>query len=217
MRTIKFTLAAFAVFAMLNAGLGVGTAHQHRHVGDYEFVVGFLNEPAINEEPNGLDLRVSKVQGDQATPVEGAEKTLKAEVTAGGQTMRLTISPVFNKPVSYKANFIQTAEGDYTFHVFGTIDGQPVDEKFTSSPTTFAEVQSRTALTFPNKVESVGTVATTAANASAAADRPKMYGLAGLGVGVLGLIVGIAALMSARGARSTDTGQVRATPRRAEE
>jgi hypothetical protein len=217
MRTIKFTFAAFVAFAMLIVAIGVASAHEHCHVGDYEFVVGFLNEPAINEEPNGLDLRVSKGEGDQATPVEGVEKTLKAEVSNGGQTMPLTISPVFNKPGSYKADFIPTAEGDYTFHVFGTINGQAVDEKFMSSPTTFSEVQSRTAMTFPNKVESVGTVSATAANASSAADSAKMYGLAGLGVGVLGLIVGIAALMSARGARSTDTGQARMSPRRAED
>jgi hypothetical protein len=160
---------------------------------------------------------VSKGEGDQAAPVEGLDKTLKGEVSNGGQTMPLEIKPAWGKPGSYKATFIPTAEGDYTFHVFGTINGQPVDEKFTSSPTTFSEVASRTAISFPNKVESVGTVSATAANASAAADSAKMYGLAGLGVGVLGLVVGIAALMSARGARSTDTGQARMAPRRAED
>jgi hypothetical protein len=140
MRTTKFTFAAFVAFAMLIVTIDVASAHEHCHVGDYEFVVGFLNEPAINEEPNGLDLRVSKGEGDQATPVEGVEKTLKAEVSNGGQTMPLTISPAFNKPGSYKADFIPTAEGDYTFHVFGTINGQAVDEKFMSSRTTFSEV-----------------------------------------------------------------------------
>lgn len=215
MRTMKLTLASFAAIAILVMSIGVASAHEHRTVGDYEFVVGFLNEPAIVEEPNGLDLRVSKGHGDQATPVEGLDKTLKGEVSFGGQTMPLEIKPVFNKPGSYKSNFIPTAEGAYTFHVFGTIENQPVDEKFTSSPTTFSEVGSRSAISFPNKVETVGTVEQTATNASSAADTAKMYGLAGLGVGVLGLIVGIAALMSARGARATDSGQARVAPRRA--
>jgi hypothetical protein len=212
---MKLTLASFAAIAILVMSIGVASAHEHRTAGDYEFVVGFLNEPAIIEEPNGLDLRVSKGHGDQATPVEGLDKTLKGEVTFGGQTMPLEINPVFNKPGSYKSNFIPTAEGAYTFHVFGMIENQPVDEKFTSSPTTFSEVGSRSAISFPNKVETVGTVEQTATNASSAADTAKMYGLAGLGVGVLGLIVGIAALMSARGARATDSGQARVAPRRA--
>lgn len=210
MTRIKFALAALAAFAMLIVGMGVASAHEHRTIGDYTFVVGFLNEPAIVEEPNGLDLRVSKGHEDQAPPVEGLDKTLKAEVINGGQTMPLEISPVFNKLGSYKATFIPTAEGDYTFHIFGTIGGQPVDEKFTSSPTTFSSVESRSALTFPVKVEPVSKVAATATAADNAADSAKMYGLAGLGVGVLGLIVGIAAIMTARGVRSTGTGRARA-------
>lgn len=224
MRNIKFTLAALAAVAVLVMSIGAASAHEHRAVGEYEITIGFLNEPAIVEEPNGLDLRVQKVgeqhgtaegEGHEGTPVEGLEKTLKGEVTFGGQTMPLEIKTVFNEPGSYKSDFIPTAEGAYTYHIFGTINGQPIDEKFTSSPTTFSEVGSRTAISFPNKVESIGTVEQSAANASAAAETAKMYGLAGLGVGVLGLIVGIAAMMSARGARSTDTGQARVSPRRA--
>lgn len=217
MHKIKLTLAALAAVAILIMSIGAASAHEHRAVGDYEFTVGFLNEPAIVEEPNGLDLRVNKGHGDQGTPVEGLEKTLKAEVTSGSQTMPLEIRGAWNDPGAYKSDFIPTAEGAYTFHVFGTIDNQPVDEEFTSGPEAFSEVGSRTAISFPNKVESVRTVAETATSASAAADSAKMFGLAGLGVGVLGLIVGIAAIMSARGSRSTDTGQARVAPGRAGE
>ncbi len=215
MRTMKFTLAVFAAIAILVTSIGAASAHEHRMIGDYEFTVGFLNEPAIVEEPNGLDLRVNKGHGDQGTPVEGLEKTLKGEVTFGSQTMPLEITPVFNKPGSYKSNFIPTGEGAYTFHVSGTIENQPVAETFTSSPTTFSEVGSRTAISFPTKVEPVGKVAETATNASAAADSAKMYGLAGLGVGVLGVILGITGLMAARGARATNSGQARIAPRHA--
>src|SRR6266545_3616700 len=43
-------------------------------------------------------------------------------------------------PGDYRAWFIRTAPGPYTFHFTGSIKGQKVDEKFTSSPTTFDEV-----------------------------------------------------------------------------
>jgi hypothetical protein len=209
---MRFPVAAIAAVVMLLVSVGVASAHEHRQVGDYQFIVGFLNEPAIVEEPNGLDLRVHKGQEDQGTPVEGLDKTLKAEVTSGGQTMPLELKAAFGQPGNYKGNFIPTAEGDYTFHITGTINGQPVDQKFTSSPTTFSSVGSRTALTFPVKVPPVAQVAETAANASSAADSAKLFGIAGLGVGVLGLIAGIAGIMMARGARASgDTSTARLT------
>ena len=47
-------LAAGALLACA----GLASAHEHRDVGNYTLVVGFLDEPAIANEPNGLSLRV---------------------------------------------------------------------------------------------------------------------------------------------------------------
>jgi hypothetical protein len=215
MRAIRLTIALLAAATMLIMSIGVASAHEHRMAGSYEFTVGFLNEPAILEEPNGLDLRVQKVEGHQATPVEGLENTLKAEITYGGQTMPLEIEPAFRDPGAYTADVIPTAEGDYTFRIYGTIEGQQVDEQFTSSPTTFSSVESREALNFPVKMEPVAKIAETATAANAEADTAQMYGLAGIGVGVLGLIVGITGIMMARGARASDVGAARPTSHQA--
>lgn len=145
--------AALLAFSPIGA-----SAHEHRTVGDYEFVVGFLNEPAVSGELNGLDLRVSMpstatpaADGEEAeaTPVEGLETTLQAEVIYGDQTMALTLEAAWNNPGHYEAYFIPTAAGDYSFHVFGTINGTDVDETFTSGPDTFSTVIDRSTLEFP--------------------------------------------------------------------
>jgi hypothetical protein len=204
MRTIRLTIALLAAAIMLIMSVGAASAHEHRMVGNYEFTVGFLNEPAILEEPNGLSLRVEKGAGDQATPVEGLENMLQAEIIYGGETMPLELGPAFRDPGHYTADVIPTAEGNYTFRIYGTIEGQSVDEEFTSSPTTFSSVESRAALNFPIKVEPVAKIAETATTANAASDTATIYGLAGLGVGALGLIAGIVGIMMARGARASD-------------
>ena len=67
------------------------SAHEHREVGDYELTVGFTNEPAITDSPNGLDLRVQLGHGDEGTPVEGLAETLQAEIIFGGETRELEL------------------------------------------------------------------------------------------------------------------------------
>jgi len=46
-------VALIAVIAML-ATFVSASAHEHREVGKYEFVVGFQNEPAYVNQPNGV-------------------------------------------------------------------------------------------------------------------------------------------------------------------
>ena len=53
---LAMALAAGA--SMLGAAASV-SAHEHRAVGNYELTVGFLNEPALLNEPNGLSLDVT--------------------------------------------------------------------------------------------------------------------------------------------------------------
>lgn len=132
---------------MLTSLVGVGAvlAHESRDVGEYTFVVGFLNEPVYSGDKSGLDLRVST--GEE--PVEGLAETLTATVTFGAQARDLEISAVFGQPGAYRSVFFPTAAGPYTFHITGTIDGTAIDESFTSGPDTFSEVRDVTAGQFP--------------------------------------------------------------------
>ena len=122
------------------------SVHEERTVAtDYTFVVGFLNEPAISGDTNGISLEVSKA----GAPVEGLGDTLKAKIIFGDQTKDVTLSPVWNTPGAYKAVFIPTAPGDYTFQFTGTVETATVDETFSSSPEGFDSVADRADYEFP--------------------------------------------------------------------
>ncbi len=122
------------------------SAHEHRDVAtDYVFVVGFLDEPAIQGDTNGISLEVTKA----SKPVTGLDKTLKAEIIFGDQKKEVALSPVFKQDGSYEAVFIPSQPGDYSFHFFGTVGGKNVDETFTSSPNGFDSVAPRTDFEFP--------------------------------------------------------------------
>ena len=74
----------------------------------------------------------------------------KAQVLFGGQQRDLTLSAREDAPGWYESVFIPTAAGKYTFHLTGTIEGQTIDESFTSSPTGFDEVNEAATGQFPN-------------------------------------------------------------------
>lgn len=187
LRAARPLLAALLV-AAIGAGLLIGSvaAHERRDVGEYQFVVGFLNEPAIIEEPNGLSLRVTR--GEE--PVEGLVGSLQAEILYGDERLPLELRAAFGDPGHYVSDVIPTETGTYSFHIFGDIEGSPVDETFVGGPDTFSEVEGRDAMTFPNQIGTVGDVQATAADAEDSAGTAMMLGIGGLVAGLLGLVLG---------------------------
>ena len=166
--------------------VGVVLAHEERTVGDYGFVVGFIDEPVFTGQKSGLELMVS--QGD--TPVEGLEGTLQATVGFGDEIRDLELEPRFGEPGWYESVFFPTAAGPYTFRIFGDIEGATVDESFTSSPDGFSEVQEVTGGQFPVTLPAAGDTARDAEEGAAAAGTATLA----LVVGGAGLLAGLVAL-----------------------
>lgn len=144
-----FLLGIVGLLALVTLAIPLTTsAHETRTVAtDYEFVVGFVNEPAIAGDTNGI--WVSVTRGDE--PVEGLAGSLQAQVLYGDQTRDATLTPSFDEPGVYTSTFIPTAAGDYTFRFYGQIDGVEVDESFTSSPEGFDSVAPRSEYEFPSE------------------------------------------------------------------
>ena len=115
-------------------------------IGDkyYVITVGSLNEPFVVDNMSGVDLRVSQVAeptgngaskgAGKGTPVTGLEQTLKVELAAGDKKETLSFDPSDEAPGAYAANFIPTVQTTYSYRIFGTINGSPVDLTFTCVP-----------------------------------------------------------------------------------
>lgn len=63
MSLFTYRTRAALLLTVLFAVLGTGTvlAHEGRDVGDYNFVVGFINEPAVEGMLNGVSLRITSL------------------------------------------------------------------------------------------------------------------------------------------------------------
>jgi hypothetical protein len=151
-------LSIAAALAVVVASLGIfatpSAAHERRNIGPYTFVVGWIVEPAYVGQLNALDLTVTETATTK--PVEGLEKTLKADLVSGGgaATMPLTVATRFGLPGKYQGQVVPTKVGDYTFHITGTVGTMAVDEKFESGPGRFGGIEDLAPLQFPNKVPS---------------------------------------------------------------
>jgi hypothetical protein len=216
-RRLLAAMVAAALAALLIPLLaGPAAAHEEKTVGKYHFVVGFGDEPAYAGEKNSVQLLLADAKDK---PVTDLSDTLKVEVTSGSaEPLQLTVEPFFEvgefgTPGDYRAWFIPTAPGSYSFHLTGTIKGQRIDQTFKSGPQTFSDIEDPGQVQYPAKQPTTGQLATRVdreagrVDAALAAERDqarddaasaRTLAVIGLVVGALGLLVAIAALVLRR-------------------
>lgn len=163
-------LLVVAMFAV-----GVASAHEGREVGDFTIEIGWRVEPAYTGLVNGPEITVTRhaeAEGnheEEATPeaegehsnegaeahdesnngVIGLDSTLQIEVTFGPASRILNLRPVVDEPGHYTATLMPMRPGDYTFRVFGTIEGLEVDETFSAADGQFSSVEPIEDIQFP--------------------------------------------------------------------
>jgi hypothetical protein len=188
-------LAVAAVIATLAVVFtaGIVAAHEEREVAGYSMEVGLIDEPVFVGQKSGLEFFVNKGE----TPVEGLEDTLQAQVSYQDQTRDLPLSARFGEPGAYESVFFPTAAGPYTFHIFGTIEDQQIDESFTSSPDGFSEVEELAAGQFPTQFPGEAEIV---ADAEAGRQAQSQVTIA-LGAAVVALVVGVIGVGLALGGR----------------
>ncbi|RPI24849.1 MAG: hypothetical protein EHM70_20780 [Chloroflexota bacterium] len=185
----RISIAVLFVSILLAGHYQTAAAHGHTEVGNYELVIGFHNEPAYQGEPNGLDLFVTNIETGE--PVNGLEETLQVEIIYGSSKKELSLEPQFEQDGAYTAHVIPSETGDYTWHIFGIIEGMPVDVSMTSSPETFGSVEAKSSTSFPGNEAATGELASQADSAARAARIALVVAAVAAVLGLAGLVFGI--------------------------
>jgi hypothetical protein len=208
-------VAGLAGMLVIFTSAGPASAHEERKVGNYVFHVGFGDEPAYAGAKNSVQLLLHDARNDK--PVTDIGDQLKVDVTQGdgsatddSNKLSINVEPnfevgEFGTPGDYRAFFIPTSPGTYTFHFTGSINGQKVDQKFTSGPQTFSDAEDPAQVEFPVKDPSgaqlnarldrevprlnaaLAASQTRANKAEDAAGQARIIAIVGVVVGVLGL------------------------------
>ncbi|MEX2586529.1 MAG: hypothetical protein WD602_00855 [Actinomycetota bacterium] len=202
MRTsIPRAVAAGITALMIIALAQPAGAHEGREVGEYEVVVGWAEEPAYTGFPNAAEITLTDSAGEPVADL-GADE-LQVEVLFDDETTgRLPVEPAFGEPGHYKADLVPTRPGTYSFHFTGTINGEPIDETFTSGEDTFAEPQNPAEVGFPaqdpTNGELAGSIEQIRAELASEDSDSSTTGVVGIGIGALALLVALGALLKSR-------------------
>ena len=217
-RTRAVGALCVATFLLIGP-VATASAHVGTSVGKVDMETGFVDEPAYVGQPNGVVL----ILMHDGKPVDDLGDAVTVEVGFGDETSEpQTLEPWFfyedgklesGNPGEYRYYFIPSQPGPYTFHFQGKVDGQAIDESFTSGPKTFDEVADPVTATFPavtaptneelatrvdqeaQRTDDAITQAQAAsADARSAADTARNIAVIGLLVGAIGVIAAIAAL-----------------------
>lgn len=179
----KASLRASAVTAAtllaLATSFAAASAHDVFTAGKYRIAIGWQNEPS-----SGTDTYVGAQNAIQvfidiaaASDSHGtAVSTLNQDCSHPDFQVTVTVGSTTSSPFcpasvydadtnrgrldEYDYPLIPTVVGTYTFRIFGTIGGTPVDQKVTSGPTTFDSVADASSAEFPVAVPAVAQVAT---------------------------------------------------------
>jgi hypothetical protein len=112
-------------------------------------VIGSQNEPVFVDDKSGVEFFAytpdpkdpMNSQSNGTKPVEGLEKTLKVELSAGPKKKVMQLEPAFRDPGHYEAPFYPTVQTTYNYRLFGTINNTPVNLTFTCNPAGGGEAQ----------------------------------------------------------------------------
>ncbi len=201
--SVRLRLAALVAVVLMVGAPSAVLAHETREVSGYRFVAGWIGEPALEGQKNGVDLRITQAE----KPIEGVEKTLQVEILhkASGTKKTFALRTIFRDPGHYTADIIPTAPGQYEMRFFGKVGTAEVNETFISGPGRYGDIEPTTELAFPVAAPQAREVAGSARqaldaaqSAEDAASMARTIGIVGVIVGVLGLGAGGSALMASR-------------------
>jgi hypothetical protein len=206
MRKRTATVAAVLAGLLVPLLAAPALAHGEHKVASYKVEVGFGTEPAYAGVTNSVQLIIS----NNDKPVTDARGLKVAVSTGDAEAKAFPLEPYFGDdwgtPGDYRAFFIPTAPGAYTFKVTGTLGGKKVDESYTSGKDGFDEVTDPAEVQYP-AAEPTGSQLTTRLdretarlNAALAAEREqaadqvadaRRLATIGLVVGALGLLAAV--------------------------
>jgi hypothetical protein len=122
-------LKYFILFLLIIPGLlGTALGHTEDSVGDYRLEIGWMNEPVVSSETNGIELFVSPLEPgldlkEQVFKdgISGLSKTLKMQLILEDHKITLPLKEDHNIPGKYYAFVNPTVAGFYQANVLGNI------------------------------------------------------------------------------------------------
>jgi hypothetical protein len=146
-------LAASLLLSFLAFNPGRVIAHEEVVFGDISIVGGWLDEPPLVNQLNGIVLNITQISNGQ--PVNNALAQLDITLQKGADTRPLEFQPSEESGV-YSSTVLPTQTGQYTVVMRGIIAGQAIDGQIE-----IEDVEDTARFTFPTAATTTTTTTTT--------------------------------------------------------
>lgn len=208
-------LKYLALFFLIIPGLvGIANAHTIDSVGEFRLEIGWMTEPVVSGETNGIELYVSSLEPglkleDQVfkNGISGLKKTVKIQLIFKGESITLPLSPDHNISGKYYAFINPTVSGFYQANILGTIEDTPIS--LSMHPPKVAE---RAYIEFPEPSDItvqqmidghtalIGDIHDLKESVSDLEETKQQMnvGYAGIGVGIIGITIAVVALVKSK-------------------
>ena len=135
---MKFHIIVLLLIILGSTGIAYG--HTVDSVGDYRVEIGWMNEPVVSGETNGIEFYVSPLipcpeisepikcaeSQEFQNGIEGLKKTVKIQLIYKDESITLPLSPDHNISGKYYAFVNPTVSGFYQANMLGTINDTPI-------------------------------------------------------------------------------------------
>jgi hypothetical protein len=197
--------AALIIIALSLTVAAPAAAHENITDGQFRLTVGWESEPAYSGVKNAVEVIVTDVDG---APVAYPGDALRVDVSYGDERLTLPLLPN-GVPGRSLAVIVPSRAGAYSFHILGTISGQPIDTAVSCSDQTFECVTDIGEVALPAKDPSVGQLADRLnreiprlESARSDASNAQRLAIVALAVGGIALVAGLSLGMR-RGRKSS--------------
>jgi hypothetical protein len=215
-------LKLFILLLLIIPGFsGIAYGHTVDAVGEYRVEIGWMNEPVVSGETNGIEFYVSPLIPCPEIPkaikcaesqefqngIPGLKSTVKMKLIYKDESITLPLSPDHDIPGKYYAFVNPTVSGFYQANILGTIVETPIS--LSMHPPKVAE---RAYIEFPEPsditvqqmidghtalIEDIGELKDTVTNLEESKQGIDI-GYAGIGVGIIGIAIAIIALAKSK-------------------
>jgi hypothetical protein len=197
------------------------SAHITKVFGNYLVTVGWQNEPTYSGLLNAPIVEVKKGSGDSAKPVINALANMQISIKYGSVTKQLDFVPDSTVDGQYISPLIPTKVGSYSLVMKGTIENQNIDTEIalddvagidtlnfppsgsadTSTTGQLGTIISQLTSDIEDAKSSANSAAQSVANVGKSfqevkdtTDRLYMISMAGIGIGVAGIVIAVFAI-----------------------
>lgn len=215
-------LKLFLSFLLIIPGFsGIAYGHTVDAVGEYRVEIGWMNEPVVSGETNGIEFYVSPLipcpeisepikcaeSQEFQNGVSGLKNSVKMTLIYKEQSITLPLSPDHNIPGKYYAFVNPTVSGFYQANMLGLIEDTPIS--LSMHPPKVAE---RAYIEFPEPsditvqqmidghtalIEDVSELKDSVNNLEETTQNMNI-GYVGIGLGIIGITIAIIALTKSK-------------------